>query len=60
MKALTQYIVVGALALLAAVAVTRGDLGLAGLGWAHAAAEAAGSIVPQTQTATHASQAAAP
>ena len=41
MKALTQYIVVGVLALLAAATVAQGGLGHAELGWAQAAAEVA-------------------
>ncbi|RYF80963.1 MAG: hypothetical protein EOO29_12110 [Comamonadaceae bacterium] len=47
MKALTQYIVVGVLALLAAATVAQGGLGHAELGWAQAAAEVAGPAAAQ-------------
>lgn len=40
-KGLAQYIVVGVAALLAALAVMQGDVGLAGLGWVRASTEAA-------------------
>lgn len=40
-KGLAQYIIVGLIALLAALAVTQGDVGLAGLGWVRASTEAA-------------------
>ncbi|RYF68629.1 MAG: hypothetical protein EOO29_34835 [Comamonadaceae bacterium] len=59
MKALTQYIVVGTLALLAAVTVMQGVPASASLGWAQAAAEAALPAAQMTQTAGHAVQATA-
>ncbi|WP_225783894.1 hypothetical protein [Xenophilus sp. Marseille-Q4582] len=40
-KGLAQYLIVGLLALLAALAVAQGDVALAGLGWVRASTEAA-------------------
>ena len=40
-KGLTQYIIAGVLTLLAALAVSQGDVGTAGLGWVRASTEAA-------------------
>lgn len=55
-KGLAQFIIVGLITFLAALAITQGDVGLAGLGWVRASTEAATpaatAVMPVSVTGT--------